>query len=205
MLKRVANWGWRPRGVLLVALVMAVTAPAHAASGAGVYWTRVSLLKSFFADSDKVSWKRLDVSPAARKVLTRRLGTPPPTRQTVYFGLKGSKVQGVALIDDQIGQHEPITFAVLLGTDGKMKRLEVVAYREARGGEIRSPRFRRQFTGKSPADKMRLGHDVVAISGATISSKAMVVGARRALIMVDELIIKPGIVKVLQVDKSVAR
>ncbi len=196
------SWLWPG---LLVAAIVGSSATATAASGAGVYWTRVSLLKSFFARSEKVSWKRIDVATAAKKSLHKRLGKTPPARLTAYYGLRAGKVQGIAVIDDQIGQHEPITFAVLIGPDGKLKRLEVVAYREAHGGEIRGLRFRKQFAGKGPADKLRLGYDIAAISGATISSKAMVVGARRSLIMVHELIIKPGVERVLRVGGTAKR
>ena len=109
------------------------------------------------------------------------------------------------MIDDQRGQHEDITFALLAGVDGKMKRLEVVAYREPRGGEIRGARFRAQFAGKKATDKLRLGHEIAAISGATISSRAMVIGVRRNLTLLAELVIKPGLAGALGAGKAGAK
>jgi hypothetical protein len=56
---------------------------------------------------------------------------------------------------------------------------------------VRDPRFRQQFVGKSAADPLRPGEEIVAVSGATISSRAMAVGVRRALILLDELVLAP--------------
>ena len=40
-------------------------------------------------------------------------------------------------------------------------------------------------------DALRTGDDIVAVSGATISSRAMAVGVRRALVLLDELMLRP--------------
>lgn len=183
--------------ILVLSCALAVPGLARAGGGAAVHWTRVALLKSFFAQSDKVSYKQVVPDVGQRKRLTQRLGAAPPARLTVYYGLRAGAVQGLAVLDDQQGQHKPISFAVLVGTDGKMKRLEVVVYREPRGGEISGARFRAQFRGKTAADKLRLGHDIAAISGATISAQAMVIGVRRNLTLLDELVFKPGLAMTL--------
>jgi Na+-translocating ferredoxin:NAD+ oxidoreductase RnfG subunit len=64
---------------------------------------------------------------------------------------------------------------------GIIRGVEVVAYREPRGEEIRNPRFLRQLQGKSIQDKLALGVDVDAITGATISSRSATFAARKAL------------------------
>jgi hypothetical protein len=55
---------------------------------------------------------------------------------------------------------------------------------------VRDPRFREQFVGKTAADPLRPGEEVVAVSGATISSRAMAVGVRRCLVLLDELVLR---------------
>ena len=72
-----------------------------------------------------------------------------------------------------------------------LERQEIVAYREARGDEVRDARFRAQFVGKSARDTVRAGDDIVAVSGATISSRAMATGVRRALVLLDVLVLAP--------------
>jgi electron transport complex protein RnfG len=46
------------------------------------------------------------------------------------------------VIDDELGLHQPITFATRLSSHGKVERVEIVVYREPRGAEVRDARFR---------------------------------------------------------------
>ncbi|GMV39359.1 MAG: hypothetical protein AMXMBFR64_10750 [Myxococcales bacterium] len=163
------------------------------ATAQAVYWDRASLLKDFFSTSQRVTFKKLALDATQRAAVENRLGKRPPAEVTVYYGMTGTTVDGFAIIDNELGQHEPITFGVLIGTDGAMKRLEIMVYRESHGDEVREGRFRRQFVGRKASDPVRHGADIVAVTGATISSKSMANGARRALVLVDELLIKPGL------------
>ena len=104
----------------------------------------------------------------------------------VWVGTKGGAILGYAVIDDEKGMHEPITFAVLVGPDGIVNRQEVLVYRESEGDGITRKAFRRQFVGKTVKSPLRPGADVVIVSGATISSNSMAVGVRRALAIVTE-------------------
>jgi hypothetical protein len=177
--------------VILMALAVPLLC-ASPASAQAVYWDKASILKDFFASSERVSYKRFTLTESQRAAAASRLGTEAPATYTVYYGTTRGHVDGFAVIDEEPGQHLPITFGVLIGTDGAVKRLEIMVYREAYGDEVREARFRRQFAGKTAGDPVRHGQDVVAVSGATISSKAMATGTRRALALVDLLVLKPG-------------
>jgi hypothetical protein len=80
-----------------------------------------------------------------------------------------------------MGQHLPITFGVKISPTGQVERVEVMVYRESFGGEVRDARFREQFVGKGERSPIRSGDDIIAISGATLSSKAVALGVRRAI------------------------
>ena len=189
MLKPVINFNRALAPLLLAAGVLLAPAPARAQS---VYWTTRDLLADFFKTSQKVSFKKFDLDAAQRRRIEHRLGyTLARTTYTFFVATTNNTVDGYALIDDESGQHLPITFAVKLSASGAVERQEVVAYREARGEEVRDSRFRAQFVGKTVADSVRTGDDVVAISGATISSRAMAVGVKRALVLLDELMLHP--------------
>lgn len=150
-----------------------------------VYWTTKSLLKEFFRDSERVSYVKVKTA-AAKSALEDRLGYVPKKATYIVFVAKtGEAVDGYAVIDEEMGQHEPITFGVKLDASGAVERLEVMVYREGYGDEIREGRFRRQFEKKGAGDAIRFGEDVVAISGATISSKSMAIGVRRAVALTD--------------------
>lgn len=94
---------------------------------------------------------------------------------------------GVIFILDVMGQNAPISFGVGVTREGVVRGVELVAYRESRGEEIRAPRFLRQLTGKRLGDKLQLGVDVDAITGATISSRSATLATRKALALAQVL------------------
>lgn len=88
---------------------------------------------------------------------------------------------GWLIVDEVVGKHEFITYAVALDAAGAVKGVEILDYKESYGGEVRDPRWRAQFTGKRPNQSLRLGADIKNISGATLSSKHITDGVRRLL------------------------
>ena len=92
--------------------------------------------------------------------------------------------EGVVVFDQQLGQHEPIDFGVLVDPQGVVRQVDVLVYREAYGDGVRGEAFRRQFFGRGVADPMRPGKEIRVVSGATISTRAMATGVRRALAVV---------------------
>jgi len=94
--------------------------------------------------------------------------------------LKG-QLLGTAWQDDEIGKHRPISYLVAMDVKAKIVAVEILTYREAHGLEARSPRFSRQMLGKGIEDRLSVGQDLDAISGATLSCKTLAYGARKAL------------------------
>jgi hypothetical protein len=189
--------GKRWLGGLALAACLLTARPARAE---GVYFTARELLADFFRTSQNVSYKRLTLSDEQKQRLAHRLGYTPSRSSYIFYvassahndkAEKPEKIDGYAFIDEENGEHLPITFAVKLSPDGVVQRQEVLAYREPRGDEVRDDHFRQQFVGKSARDAIAFNQDIVAISGATISSRAMAVGVRRAVVLFDELL-RPG-------------
>jgi hypothetical protein len=88
---------------------------------------------------------------------------------------------GMFIIDQVIGKHEFIAYALGLNADGSVKQIEVLAYRESYGYEIRNPIWRRQFVGKTAAEAPALDHEIRNISGATLSCRHLTEGVKRLL------------------------
>ena len=178
--------------VLLVgALLLAAPGTARADQ---VYYTPRDLLADFFRASQSVTYKKIDLTDADKRRLAHRLGYVPAKPSYIFYvATTGGHVDGYAFIDDQKGEHLPITFAVKLSPDGRVERQEVVVYREARGDEVRDEHFRQQFVGKTARDAIDTNEDIVVVSGATISSRAMAIGVKRAVVLFDELV-KPAAV-----------
>lgn len=87
----------------------------------------------------------------------------------------------VFLVDQVLGKHEFITYAVGIGPDGALRGIEIIEYRESYGYEIRNADWRAQFRGKTAASPLELDRDIRNIGGATLSSKHIVEGVRRLL------------------------
>lgn len=88
---------------------------------------------------------------------------------------------GWFFVDEVVGKHELITYALALNADGSIKQIEIMDYRESRGYEVRTPGWRKQFVGKTIKDPLQLNRDIGNISGATLSSKHITDGIKRLL------------------------
>jgi transcriptional regulator of nitric oxide reductase len=100
---------------------------------------------------------------------------------TVLRISRGDSLLGFAEVGNVIGKAEPITFLVAIGPDDRLKDVDILVYREPRGGEVAYEAWRKQFRGKTAADSVRVGKGIRSISGATISVHAVTTGVRRML------------------------
>jgi hypothetical protein len=81
---------------------------------------------------------------------------------------------------EDIGKDKPITLGVVI-VAARIERVEVLAFRESRGWEIRYPFFTSQFSGLTLAPDGYLSKPVDGITGATLSVRAVERVARLAL------------------------
>jgi len=175
----------------LVAGLVCVTTVASIAMvslsvGAIDYSTPQALLSEQFHGSERVTFRKFHLDPPQRAQVEARLGRALPKADYTFFvALTHGQPDGYALFDDQLGQHEPISFATFFDPAGRVTRVEVVAYREPFGDGVRAERFRKQFVGRSAKSQFRLGADIDAIGGATISSRSLCVGVARAAVMLE--------------------
>ncbi len=88
---------------------------------------------------------------------------------------------GWFLLDQVIGKHELISYALALDASGVIRQVEILDYRESYGGEIRVPAWRKQFVGKKSGAPLLLDDDIKNISGATLSCRHITEGIRKML------------------------
>jgi Na+-translocating ferredoxin:NAD+ oxidoreductase RnfG subunit len=176
-------------GALLLAISLCVPAPAHAE----VFHTVRGLLAEQFKTSERVSFVKVRPNGAQQRRIASRLGRAlPKPEYTFYVASSAGHVDGYALFDEELGQHEPISFATFFDAAGRVTRVEIVAYREPYGDGIRAQRFRAQFVGRGADSGFAQDRDIDAISGATISSHSMCVGVQRAALLLQETLLKTG-------------
>lgn len=164
----------------LIAALLLASAPARAY----VITTPEALLEQFFPGVP-VATVVYTPDPAGGVALGTSLGYPlPKPTYEILVGGEAAHPVGYAIFDQQIGLHAPIDFAVLVGPDVRVQRVEILVYREAYGDGVRAPAFLRQFVGLGPSAAMRPGRDIQIVSGATVSTRSLSIGVRRACALV---------------------
>jgi Na+-translocating ferredoxin:NAD+ oxidoreductase RnfG subunit len=88
---------------------------------------------------------------------------------------------GWFIVDQIIGKHEFIDMAVAIGSDGKVKGVEILEYRESYGHQIINVKWLAQFIGKGPGKRLEIDKDIRNISGATLSSVHVMEGVNRLI------------------------
>jgi hypothetical protein len=104
------------------------------------------------------------------------LGHEPGAR--LSYWRRGARTTWVL---EEIGKERPITAGFAID-HGQLTRVQVLAYRESRGGEIGLSAFTRQFAGAALTDSLQLDKSIDNISGATLSVRALKRMARLALL-----------------------
>lgn len=121
---------------------------------------------------------KLLMLPADLKAQAQQLlGHPYSGMRVRYWWHEGTS----AWILDEIGKEKPITLGVVI-KDQKIQSVQLLVYREERGGEIRLVSFRDQFRGAVLKGDQQLDRPIDGITGATLSVNATRNVARMALL-----------------------
>ena len=133
--------------------------------------------KTFVEQNLKLSDEQRDRIKALAGVRQRS------NEQKIWRAERDGVLLGWFVVDDVIGKHEFITYAVGIGLDGKVLGIDILDYRETHGGQVREAAWRKNFAGKSLSDAFKLDEDVPNISGATLSCRNLLDGVKRVLII----------------------
>ncbi|GAB3461871.1 hypothetical protein GCM10027321_22910 [Massilia terrae] len=162
---------------LTVLIAGAASAPAFATQ----YLSAEEAQKLIFPDADAFRPHPLALDAAQMKQVEQLAGLPARSVQwRVVAAMKGATVLGYVVLDDVVGKFELISYAVGVNPDASIRQVEILAYRESHGAEVRLPAWRRQFVGKSAkSGGLAIGGGIANISGATLSCTHITDGVRR--------------------------
>ncbi len=118
------------------------------------------------------------LSGEKKEIAEKILGHKPEFLRARYWG----DSERSAWILDEIGKTEPITIGIVI-KDEQIEDIQVLAFRESRGWEIKHDFFTRQFRGVSMGDAQQLSRSIDGISGATLSVRAMTNVSRLVLFL----------------------
>ena len=171
---------WLPLTVTPIVLLGAAV-PGYAAT----YLNVEQAQRALFPGASFTSTPRT-LTPEQVKAVERVIGARVRVKE-----LKVWKVNtgGWFFVDEVLGKHEFITYAVGLAANGAVSGIEIMDYRETYGYEVRDAKWRAQFVGKTAHDPLTLDKDIKNISGATLSSRHVADGVKR-LLAVYETVLK---------------
>jgi FMN-binding domain len=160
--------------VMLVPLTyLAAAAPVHAA----VYLTVAQAQTLMFPGATLTPDFR-QLSAEQRQAVEQDSGVHSSANELQVWRASDG---GWFILDQVIGKHSPIRYAVALDAQGALRQIEILEYSESYGGEVRLPAWRKQFVGKRRADRVELDQNIRNISGATLSCGHVTQGVRRLL------------------------
>ena len=163
--------------LLVPGAAIVVTAQAFAA----VYLTVEQAQRAIFGDTI-MQPGFLKITDEQKKEIERRTGVNVRVRDQQVWRVSTG---GFFIVDEVVGKHEFITYAVGLNADGSVKQIEIMDYRETYGYQIRNPGWREQFVGKRTGDAFKLDADIKNISGATLSCRHITDGVKRLVALYD--------------------
>jgi hypothetical protein len=135
--------------------------------------------KIVFPDADAFQEVVLQQTPAQLQAILAQAGPQPPHGTIrIWTASRNGTLIGHFLFDEVIGRQSLISYAVGIEAGGSIRDVEILAYRESHGGEIRSPAWRGQFTHRRELDQIQFRSDIKNISGATLSSEHVTQGVR---------------------------
>ncbi|MFA6169353.1 MAG: RnfABCDGE type electron transport complex subunit G [Candidatus Margulisiibacteriota bacterium] len=103
--------------------------------------------------------------------------------KNAFVATKGKEVVGYAFAVKPQGYGGPVEMLVGLDKEGRVLAVKVLSHKETAGlgSNIENQKFLQQFVGKTAQDKIEPKQDIDALTGATISTRAVCYGVREAI------------------------
>lgn len=98
----------------------------------------------------------------------------------IYVAKNGSQTLGYGVLMNKIVRTKTAITLYLIGTDKKIKSIEIVAFNEPLE-YLPSKTWLDGFDNKSSANTLKLNQDIPTTTGATLSARTITDGARAAL------------------------
>ena len=160
-----------------------VLLPLAASFGrAADYPTAEEARRAFFPGATSFDAHPVRLTPEQRREITSVSGVKQRgEEQPVWRAMKDATPLGWFLVDDVVGKHEYITYALAISPEGAVIGVEILAYRETHGAQVGRAEWRACFKGRTLADPLQLDRDIPNISGATLSCRNVTNGVKRLL------------------------
>ncbi|WP_319380439.1 FMN-binding protein [Thiomicrorhabdus sp.] len=132
-----------------------------------------------FVDGESVVEKKIWLIGDQKKATTEILGHPYHQLRVTYWTSPENTAKSVWILQE-IGKERFIDVGIVIESN-EIRKLEILAFRESRGWEVKLPFFTAQFDGNRLTKEHKLEKRVDAITGATLSWRAVTGVAKMAL------------------------
>lgn len=157
---------------------------------AEVYYTQEGVLSEVFPLAEKIEEKTISLNKEQKEKIRVLLGISNVYNEFTYSEiLKGNETIGYVVISDAMGKRMHFTFMVVTNPKGSIAVVKILEYKEKFGRRIKEESFLNKFREKTINSPLRINADIDAVTGATISSKALVDGVRKCLVYLNVLVL----------------
>lgn len=167
---------------------MLLCALAASPAAGKVFYSQKEALELAFPGADRVETRTELLDDARARAVEQLARAELPSRLVRLFtGYRGDLLLGYAVIEQHTVRTQPEAFLLVIAPDGRVVSIRVLAFYEPE--EYMPPaRWLRQFEGQSLGNRLRLEGDIHGIAGATLTSRAVTAGVRRALALYQVLV-----------------
>jgi FMN-binding domain len=150
-----------------------------------VFMTQEQALAAAFPPPAAVERRTLYLTETQAAQAARRAGVPVEVRVVPYYvGHRDQRIVGYAYFDTHLVRTLPETILVLVSPAGRIVRIDILSFDEPEDYML-SERWLQQFPEKHLDDDLSLQRGIRAMSGATLSARAVTAAARRVLALHD--------------------
>ncbi len=181
------------RLLLIIAAACAAVLLEAAAYGHDLVWPGEKL-KTLFPDAISFEQKNLYVSGEQKAAIEKALGARLPEedmKPSIYLAIVKSaadaqprKAAAMMFIDAQ-GEGGKIELGVVVSGKGELLKVRIFENKES--PKLLEQSFLKQFEGKKAGNPFRAGADVKAPAGIEKSAQAIASGARRGMLIINEM------------------
>lgn len=165
------------RAALLVLALAGACGPA----AARVYVTQEEALRLAFPEPQTRERHTLYLDDAQARKAAAEAGAPVEARVVPYYvGRSGGAVTGYAFFDTHLVRTLPETVMIRLTPAGAIAAIDILSFDEPEDYKV-NPRWLEQFKGRRADETARLPSGIRAMTGATLSARAITDAARRVL------------------------
>jgi electron transport complex protein RnfG len=169
-------------------ILLLITGVAGLLLGGAYEITKAPIAKSIATDKQTAMKEILPIAEKFEKANVNIEGNEKISE--VNSGLKGTEIAGYAIKVSPKGYSGPVEIMVGISTEGKVTGIKILSHTETPGlgANAPKPEFSGQYKNKSTKDKLEVvkaipskDNQIQAITGATITSKAVTLGINDAI------------------------